>query len=326
MKKTIKVVNEKAGILQVTTNDERWYAIPDKDVNTGLPTYRYIPSVTWICGHYPKGIAFYKWLADKGWDESQAIKQAAGEKGSKIHQALELLIAGKKIKHDDQLFNTTTEELEGMTLEEWEAVLSFAEWVKEVKPKFLLTEQTVISEKYGFAGTVDTVIQIGDQVYIVDFKSSQYVWPEYELQIAAYKQALSEMGRNTKDAKLAILQIGYKKNRRRYKFTEVEDKFDLFKSCMLIWRNEADKQEPLQKDYPISISIEEYVERPKDEPEPEKEVERNKEEAGTETTKQVGTTSIGRVEATDEHSSQREKVIGRNEAKDKSEKTRSKKS
>ena len=33
-----------------------------------------------IAGHYPKGIAFYKWLAEKGWDESQALKSAAGDK------------------------------------------------------------------------------------------------------------------------------------------------------------------------------------------------------------------------------------------------------
>jgi hypothetical protein len=54
---------------------------------TKFPEFRYVPPVTWIAGHYPKRIAFYKWFAEKGWDESQALKSAAGDKGSKLHEA-----------------------------------------------------------------------------------------------------------------------------------------------------------------------------------------------------------------------------------------------
>lgn len=256
MKKEVRVVDKEKGIVRVTTTDERWYAIPSDDPVTKLPSYRYIPSVTWICGHYPKGIAFYKWLADKGWDESQALKQAAGDKGSKIHAAIEALIAGGEVKLDDKLMNNTTGEMEELTTEEWEAILSFVLWANEVKPKFLISEMTVLSEQYGFAGTVDAVVQIEDQVYIVDFKSSQYVWPEYELQISAYKQALSEMGRKTENAKLAILQVGYKRNKKGYKFTEIEDQFPLFLAARQIWEKECAGQTVAQKDLPIVAKLE----------------------------------------------------------------------
>jgi hypothetical protein len=51
-----------------------------------------VPSVTWISGFWPKGIGFYKWLADKGWDEAEAAKQAAGDKNEKsLTYALEKL-------------------------------------------------------------------------------------------------------------------------------------------------------------------------------------------------------------------------------------------
>lgn len=255
MKKTVKVVDEKKGIMQITTTDERFYAIPSKDEVTGLPTYRYIPSVSWICGFYPKGVQFWKWLADKGWDESQALKQSAGEKGSKIHSAIEMLIAGQELKHNDQIMNPQSGIAEEFSVEEWESILSFGLWVKETKPKFILNEVTVISEKYGFAGTVDAVVEIDGQIYIVDFKSGQNLWPEYEMQISAYKQALSEMGKKTKDAKLAILQIGYRRNKKQFKFTEVDDQFSLFLASKQIWEKETAGQKVLQKDLPISIKL-----------------------------------------------------------------------
>ena len=100
MKKLIRDVDEKRGIVQITTYDERWYAHEVKDPITGIPTVIFVPSVTWVAESYPKGIAFYKWLADKGWDEAEAIKEAAGDKGSKVHHAIEDLLAGREVLLD----------------------------------------------------------------------------------------------------------------------------------------------------------------------------------------------------------------------------------
>lgn len=77
MKKIIRETDQERGIVQVTVADERWYFKEARDGATGNPTINAIPSVTWIAGFYPKGIHFYKWLAEKGWDEVEALKQAA---------------------------------------------------------------------------------------------------------------------------------------------------------------------------------------------------------------------------------------------------------
>jgi hypothetical protein len=74
MKKEIREVKD--GIVQITTVDERWYVKALKD-EEGILKVVFVPSITWIAGHYPKGIAFYKWLAGKGWDEAEALKQSA---------------------------------------------------------------------------------------------------------------------------------------------------------------------------------------------------------------------------------------------------------
>ena len=265
MKKIIRTADEKRGILQVTTVDERWYPKPSIHAETGLPEYQFVPSVTWICGYYPKGVAFYKWLANNGWDESQAIKNAAGDKGSKVHFAIADLIDQKRVAMDAQYLNPSTERLEELTLEEYECLMSFAAWHKETNPQVIIREMTVWSDKYGYAGTIDCIAKIGDNYFVIDFKTGQYLWPEHELQVSAYETALPEnddimellkkAGWKGELIKRAILQIGYRKNKAGWKFTEIEDKFDLFLAAQKIWKHETSGEKVLQKDYPLSLSL-----------------------------------------------------------------------
>lgn len=253
MNKIIKQVDKEKGLVQITVANERWYAKPTENKDTKNPEYQFVPSVTWIAGCYPKGVPFYKWLADKGWDEAEAIKSAAGDKGSKVHSAIEDLIDGKEVKMDAKYLNRSTDKEEELTLEEWECLVSFARWFREVKPKVLSKELVVFDDEYGFAGTIDFVCEFGGQKYLIDFKTGQNIWPEYELQVSAYKEALKEKG---KELKLAILQIGYRRNKDGYKFTEVEDKFSLFLAAKQIWHNEHGEEKPKVKDYPLSLQLE----------------------------------------------------------------------
>lgn len=256
MRKEVVEIDKEKGIYRITTTDERWYTLEQRDPKIGLPSFKFIPSVTWITNYYPKGVAFFKWLANKGWDEAEALKVEAGDKGSKIHKAIENLILGLPVKMEDKYWNNSKEVDEELTPDEYRAIYSFKQWHDAVKPEFLLSETTVISEQYNFAGTVDAVCKIGDQAYIIDFKSSQYIWPSMELQLSAYKQALKEAGRKTTDVKLAVLQLGYKRNKHNYKFTEIPDQFDLFLSARSIWEKETKGQSPTQIELPLELKIE----------------------------------------------------------------------
>ena len=237
----IQIKEVKGDVLQITTLDERWYVKMVDGVKT------YVPSVTWIAGNYPKGIQFYKWLAEKGWDEAEAIKSAAGDKGSKVHKAIEDILNGKEIKIDDKYYNQSKEEDEELTPQEYECLMSVVSWLNEVKPKILANEYTTFNDEVGYAGTVDLKCEIDGEVWIVDFKTSQNIWTEYELQLSAYKHADKDL------PKIAILQVGYTRNKARYKFTELEDKFDLFLAAKQIWQSESGKVSPRQVDYPLTL-------------------------------------------------------------------------
>ncbi len=250
MKKVIKLVNKENNTVQVTTQDERWYTTIENNEVTGLPEVRFIPSVTWICDSYPKGIPFYKWLADKGWDEAEALKEAAGERGSKVHSAIEKLIAGFEVKIDDKFLNPKTDQEEELNADEYEAIVSFANWFNEVKPRVLANEIPIVSKEYNFAGTIDFVCEIDGKIWIVDFKTGQNTWPSHELQLSAYKNAY---GQNIDG--LAILQVGYKRNKAGWKWNEMEDKFDVFLATRMIWQNDHGDEKPKQKDYPMKVKL-----------------------------------------------------------------------
>lgn len=244
------------GIMRITTSDERWYHFEKENI--------YRPSATWIASFYPKGIQYYKWLAEHGWDEAEALKREAGERGSKVHQAIDLLIKGMEVKIDDKFINTTTLQEEELTPDEYHCVMTFKEWVDDVKPVFLQNEYITHLKKFktdketdinkGFAGTVDFKCIIGGQKYIVDIKTSAYIWTSHEIQINMYRMADTE-----KNVKMAILQVGYTKNKtKQYKFTEVEYQPDLVKTAHDIWKREAGLTTPKQKDYPMSLKLQVY--------------------------------------------------------------------
>jgi hypothetical protein len=271
-----KIIREvRAGMVQITVADERWYI----DQNGEYPVF--VPSVTWQAHSYPKGIGYYKWLAEHGWDEAEAIKEAAGEKGSKVHLAIADLIAGKEVHMDAKYPNRNGIE-ETLSLEEWDCILSFADFWKSnpgIKviaseiPVFMKEHREDCEKKKGsptcsccYAGTIDLVCEMDGDIWVIDFKTSQYIWPEYELQLSAYKHALPPIkvveehgGKKIRVAKpvkkIGILNVGYKRNKNKWKFTEIEDKFDLFGAAQRIWFNEHGNERPSVRDYPEKVSL-----------------------------------------------------------------------
>ena len=249
MKKEIKVVDEKRGVIQITSVDERFYAIPSTDVKTGLPFYKFLPSVTYITAFYPKGKGFENFLKKAG-DEAELIKEVAGQKGSIIHQAVAHLLKGFSVKSDSQFIDNTNGNLKELTAEEYEAIVSFTDWYSATKPKIRAFEFTVINEEVGYAGTVDIDCEIAGKSMIIDLKTSPNIYPSHILQVSAYKHTPDNEGKD-----LAILQLGYQRNKNKYKYTPIEDRFDLFLATKKIYENETKEKTPLMIELPLEVKL-----------------------------------------------------------------------
>lgn len=138
-----------------------------------------------------------------------------------------------------------------LNADEWEGVMSFTEWFAETKPKVINTEVTVFAPDDKFAGTVDLICEIDDEVWIIDFKTGNYIWDSYKAQLNAYKIAVG-----IKDARMGILQLGYKKNlKKKWKFTEIDNDPALVKLAYDLWKRKYDKVQPKQREYPLTLKL-----------------------------------------------------------------------
>jgi len=84
--------------------------------------------------------------------------------------------------------------------------LSYLAWEKNHKVEPILCEQPLVSERYGYGGTIDFYGLIDAQRKINDYKTGKAIYPEHIYQVAAYRQLLEENGYPVEGA--GILQIG----------------------------------------------------------------------------------------------------------------------
>lgn len=76
------------------------------------------------------------------------------------------------------------------------ACLAAVEWMQRVNFSPVLTESRIYSRQWGYAGTQDSagaLARVGEELAVVDWKSSKAVYAEYRLQLAAYAKAHAEM-------------------------------------------------------------------------------------------------------------------------------------
>lgn len=261
MKKEIKVLNNETKTVRITTVDERWYAREGTNPVTGLPEINFRPSASWISSKYPKGIGYFKWLAEKGWDEAEAIKLARAESGSKVHQACELIALGENVAIDQKFKNPESEHEEELTVEEYEAVISFRQAmdsIKHLNPKVIKTEFLIWADTY--AGTADLLIEVdkeegeGREIWLIDLKTSQNIFDSHTVQLNAYFHAPIVIDEKTiVPNRMFILQVGYRKNKNAWKLTEVVDDMGKFQIAYQIWKYDHDGEAPKQRDLPLMI-------------------------------------------------------------------------
>lgn len=249
MKFEIKDVTK--DIVRVTTQDERWYIKPVKGED-GLPQIAYLPSITWIASCYPKGTEFYKWLASTGWDEAKAIKESAGARGSKVHAAVEILLKEGEFSFTDTVTNPNTGEQEQLNSDEYECVMNFLAWYKETNPEILAVEEVFFNKEMGYAGTIDIRCKINGKPCIVDLKTSKDIRKDYIIQLTGHKLAYDTP---KVEHDIYVLQVGYRRNKKGFKMTEIEFNPGMFEIAYSIWKQEHDGERPLQREFPTKLSL-----------------------------------------------------------------------
>lgn len=107
-------------------------------------------------------------------------KKEAADIGTEIHSIVEKWIKQQELEipEDDRIRNG------------FDAFLKFQ---TEHKAKWIESEKIIYSQKHDYAGILDAVAEIDGDLVLVDFKSSNGLYPEMSFQAAAYQLAYEEM-------------------------------------------------------------------------------------------------------------------------------------
>jgi hypothetical protein len=220
----------------------------------------FVPSVTTYLEAYPKSAAFYEWLKNAGKDADE-IRDEAGRKGSAVHELTERYDNGEEVTLLDE------NGFIGYKLSEWSMFEKYVEFRTNHKTHIIHNELNVVSDKYKMGGTIDRVMTINDQMYLVDIKTSNAVHPHYWLQLAAYGKLLQEKQPDIKLDGVAILWLNAK-TRTNGKADTVQGKgwqliiqksgpemikyWNLFIACQQLWLAENEDQKPRQTSYSLT--------------------------------------------------------------------------
>lgn len=160
---------------QITLPDSRYYRRNGK----------YYPSVTYVLSYYPKDKHFEDWLKKVGYS-ADYIARKAGEEGTQVHEMIEKYLNGEELSflswNNSPLYNPDV----------WVMFLRFVEWWEMFNPKLIETEVHLFSDELKVAGTCDLICEINDDLWVVDFKTSNTYQSIYELQTAVYGKCYEE--------------------------------------------------------------------------------------------------------------------------------------
>lgn len=137
----------------------------------------WFPRVTAIVGIKAKP-ALYRYYAQmSGIRAAEEAKERSAAEGSMVHDAVEAILAG------------TEPIIPGIIRPSVEA---FQEFLRNNHVKPLMVEDRVVSQKHGYAGTVDVVAEMNGTVGVLDIKTGLAIYRDYGMQTAAYTEALRE--------------------------------------------------------------------------------------------------------------------------------------
>ena len=251
-KRNIKHVNNR--ILEIS-EDAKQITLPDSRY------YRrngeYYPSITHVLSCYPKGKHFEEWLKNMGRSADYIVRKA-GEDGTKVHEMIEEYLEGKEMN----FLNESGYPQYDPTV--WQMFLRFVDFWDTHKPELIDQEIHLYSDELRVAGTTDLVCKIGNDLWIIDHKTSNHIQTTYELQAAVYSHCYEECF-GVKPDKTGILWL--KSNKRKASKDKMqgkgwemilpsrtqEENIEIFKTVKRLFDLENPNEAPVFTEFKTSV-------------------------------------------------------------------------
>lgn len=127
--------------------------------------------------------ALYKFYAELGsFSEGESIKEKSASEGTLLHETVESILTGKPLAEDKDPTPVKP------------AVDAFMEFMNEnnIQVDSELVEKRIVNYDEKYAGTLDAMALINGKFGVLDIKTSQSIYRDYNLQTSAYMGALEK--------------------------------------------------------------------------------------------------------------------------------------
>ena len=146
-----------------------------------------LPSVTGVIGRFKDSGGLLYWANQAGLD-GKTLDQArapASAAGTFAHEMVEARLR-KDAWQAPAVYDPAVLEAAN------EAYAAYLRWEAMNRMKVRYAEVALVSETYQFGGQIDAIGEIGGDLVLIDWKTSNAVYGDYLLQLAAYKQLWEE--------------------------------------------------------------------------------------------------------------------------------------
>jgi len=140
-----------------------------------------VPGTTTVIGRFKESGALMQWAFKQGKEGAPSLyaeAEKAAEIGTHAHAMVEAHIKGLDLPPA----------MPDLSMQE-RAVSCFGAyltWAKNYDVNVIDQEIGLVSEKYRYGGTVDAIGLIGNQLVLLDWKTSNAIYTDYLVQLAAY--------------------------------------------------------------------------------------------------------------------------------------------
>lgn len=192
-----------------------------------------VPSVTTIInGHLGWNkqalLGWTKRMMLGGQDSDKVLDEAA-QVGTLLHLLIEGHQQGFDIDTKDYSYNQEKAAMK--------AFAGYLQWYEKVKFKPLRNELVLVNEEMQVGGTIDCIARMGNDLVIVDWKTSKYLYAENKLQLAAYTYMFEQAQPKANIAYGLIMRFGKddgKFHQHVIKREKLETGIEIFKALVKI--------------------------------------------------------------------------------------------
>jgi hypothetical protein len=153
-----------------------------------------VPGTTTIISRFKDSGGLMMWAFQQGKNGAShlyAEAEAAADIGTCAHAMVELRIKGKSDEECCALAETMLAD-PLMRTKARTAYFSYDAWARNFKVQIIEQEIQLVSEQHRYGGTPDAIALVGNQLVLCDWKTSNSIYSDYLIQLAAYQNLWNE--------------------------------------------------------------------------------------------------------------------------------------